>query len=82
MSCLPFLLEIQGQKLVGTAVKEAIQGARTIQVLVSRLNQKSTSLSAALALARLVKIGKSSWWAVTGTHLFHCSTRRRGRNGF
>ncbi|KAF8124351.1 armadillo-type protein [Boletus edulis] len=38
------------------SVTEAIQAAKTIEVLVARLNQKSTALSAASALGRLARI--------------------------
>ncbi|KAG6369735.1 hypothetical protein JVT61DRAFT_13604 [Boletus reticuloceps] len=41
---------------VTAAVMQAIKAAKTIHILVTRLNQKSTALSAASALADLVKI--------------------------
>ncbi|KAF8550326.1 ARM repeat-containing protein [Imleria badia] len=45
-----------GSTPVRAAVTEAIRAAETIQVLVARLNKKSTALAAALALAHLMGI--------------------------
>ncbi|KAG9312369.1 hypothetical protein JVU11DRAFT_6742 [Chiua virens] len=46
-----------GNAEVKSDVMNAINGAKTIQVLVGQLKQKATALSAASALARLVELG-------------------------
>ncbi|KAF8440044.1 armadillo-type protein [Boletus edulis BED1] len=51
---------------VTAAVMEAIKAAKTIHILVTRLNQKSTALSAASALAGLVKIADDKCGAQIG----------------
>lgn len=54
---------------------EAIEAAKTIHVLITRLNQKSTALSAASALARLVMIGRSPSRTANRVGLFIRSVR-------
>lgn len=57
--CISFGQTLKVTTAVRTAVTEAIKAAKTIPVLVNQLNQKSATLSAASALVRLVKIGRS-----------------------
>jgi hypothetical protein len=65
--------------VVRTAVKDAIDAEKTIPVLVARLNRKSTALSAASALAHLVKIGTSPylWVGQRRGVLTHSDRRHR-----
>ncbi|KAG8215129.1 hypothetical protein J3R82DRAFT_8591 [Butyriboletus roseoflavus] len=50
------LVDLGKVQALRTSVMEAIEAAKTTHVLVARLNQRSTALSAASALARFVKI--------------------------
>ena len=50
--------------LVRSAVTEATKTAKTIHVLAARLDQLSTALSTASALAHLLRTGKSPSWTI------------------
>ena len=63
--------KLNAPMLVRAAVTEAIRAAKTIHVLVARLNQKSTALAAASVLAHLVRIGKSPRWTLTRGLFIH-----------